>query len=174
MLQRQNGTAQSLPVNRLGWGRPSLSSKDLVTCPPGQHQAPWAAPPSPCPNLRLWRGTCPVSKTWLGRCGVRVLHACSGEGPGELAPERWGWESGGSLPHPAHGVARSPTGGRGLQDHGWAHSPIAREASLGATLRDPPCMGRARDAWTAGGGGGGGGLPTPPQPAGPVLRRGGC
>lgn len=73
MLQRQNGTAQSLPVNRLG-GRPSLSSEDLVTCPLGQHQAPWAAAPDPL----LWRGTCPVSKTWLGRCGVRVLHARSG------------------------------------------------------------------------------------------------
>lgn len=73
MLQRQNGTAQSLPVNRLG-GRPSLSSEDLVTCPLGQHQAPWAASPDPL----LWRGTCPVSKTWLGRCGVRVLHARSG------------------------------------------------------------------------------------------------
>ena len=151
MLQRQNGTAQSLPVNRLGGGRGGpiflawilLHAHPASTRPPGRHPPP----PAPTSDSGAEPALCP-RHGWGGVGSESCMHAV-GRARVSWPRKRWGWASGGSLPHPAHGVARSPTGGRGLQDHGRAQSPVAREASLGATLRDPPCMGRARDARTA-------------------------
>lgn len=117
---------------------------------------PAPGPREASPDPLLWRGTCPVFKTWLGRCGVRVLHACSGGARVSWPRKRRGWARGGSLPHPAHGVARSPTGDGGLQDRSQAGAQPRRQGSeLGTTLQDPPCMGTARDAPV-----GGEGLPT--------------
>lgn len=82
-----------------------------------------------------------MSKTWLERCGVRVLRACSGDGPGELAlretavgewgkpasPSTWGHPE----PHRRWGPSGPWPGAR----------PHHQESELGR------CASEARPAW---------------------------